>query len=317
MKKNMKKTKNETGRSVHRNTKSLEDAVASFVADVRNMFDRQDREKETHKKNWHSLRDVAPALRKLEEALLAHRGEAPEVPRKPYERKVRRDSIRDHEVEETHESYGLVQINRVQGDARLFGSSLRHQHFFMLRVYRARRLAHDYGERFSTDGRVPIVEVHLSPSQFVEMITTMNYGEGTPCTLDSVEGVDMDPTPEDAGSELKLMVEMFEDRTVEIVDELRRADTDLKKLLNKKSFNKEDKAAIQEAVTRARRFLDDSAPFVLKTFGEHAEKMVAKGKHEVESFIALALQKAGIKSIKDGGGHLLLGSGDEEEQQQD
>jgi len=38
---------------------------------------------------------------------------------------------------------------------------------------------------------------------------------------------------------------------------------------------------------------------------------MAKGRLEVESFIQLALTKAGIKSVRDNKGVLLLGSGDE------
>ncbi len=306
--------KNTTGRSVHQSVKPLEDAVASFITDIDARLEQQMRSEKAKdgRSGWYSIKDVGVPLEKLRAAYLACRGEAPEVPRKPYERKVQRDNVRDVELEETHESYGLAQISRVSGNARLFGSSVRHQHFFRFRIHRARRVATPHGEHFYTDHRVPIIEVSLSPAQFVELITTMNIGDGIPCTINEVEGVHMDPTPDDAGSELKLMVEMFEDRIVETVDKLREHDDSLHVLLNKKSFTKEDKAKIHGIVHTARRLLDDSAPFILKVFGEHAEKMVAKGKLEVESFITLALQKAGIKAIRDSGGNLLLGSGDAE-----
>jgi hypothetical protein len=55
-----------------------------------------------------------------------------------------------------------------------------------------------------------------------------------------------------------------------------------------------------------------SAPFVIKVFGEHVEKAAAKGKLEVEAFIATALHKVGIRAIRDAGGTLLLGDGGDE-----
>lgn len=312
---NKNTNKNTSGRSVHQSIKPLEDAVASFIADIEDRLEQQRRAEKARdgRGGWYTLKDVALPLDKLKAAFLAHRGEGPEVPRAPYQRTVTRNNIRDVEMEETHESYGLAQISRVSGGARLFGSSVRHQHFFYLKVHRGRRVSTPTGEHFYTDGRVPIIEVAFSPAQFVELITTMNIGSGIPCTITEVEGIHMDPTPDDAGNELKVMVEMFEDRIGEAVDKLRAHDNDLGKLLDKKTFNKDDKEKIRSVVHAARRLLDDSAPFILKVFGEHTEKMVAKGKLEVESFITLALQRAGIKSIKDSGGKLLLGSGEGED----
>jgi hypothetical protein len=82
-------------------------------------------------------------------------------------------------------------------------------------------------------------------------------------------------------------------------------------LLEKKTFTKEDKKQIRGIVNDAARLLSDSAPFVIKTFGEHVEKAAAKGKLEVEAFIATALHKVGVKAIRDAGGTLLLGAGEE------
>ncbi len=122
----------------------------------------------------------------------------------------------------------------------------------------------------------------------------------------------MDSTPEDAGSELKLMAENFEDKLVETVDQMRVKLKELDTILDKKSFSKEDKLAIRNILNAGFRVMSDSAPHTLKVFGEHTEKMIAKGKQEVESFFSLVLHNAGIKSIKDSNGHLVLGSGDGE-----
>jgi len=143
------------------------------------------------------------------------------------------------------------------------------------------------------------------------MITTMNSGEGIPCTIENVEGVRMDRTPDDAGSELKVMSDLFKERLAGVVKELNAHDEGLGVLLEKKTFTKEDKKQIRGIVNDAARLLSDSAPFVIKTFGEHVEKAAAKGKLEVEAFIATALHRVGVKAIRDAGGTLLLGAGEE------
>lgn len=308
---NQKKQKNETGRSIHQNTRTLEEAVEHFIADVEEQLERQ--EKDTGHRSHYNLSNISGPLRKLRAALASHTGQAPEVPRKPYKRTTKVGAGRENEIEERHESFGLVNVSRVQGYSKLWGSSVRHHYYFRLQVLRAKRVVTGTMEHFWDDGRVPIVEISLSAAQFVEMITSQNIGSGVPCTISYVEGVPMDEVPEGAGSDLKLMVEMFEDRMVETVDAVRKSDDELAGLLDKKSFTIADKQKIREAVHAARRLIDENAPFILKTFGEHAEKMLARSKMEIDAFIQLAINRAGIKAIKDNNGTLMLGSGDEDD----
>lgn len=305
----MKKNVNETGRSVHQATRSLEEEVAAFIADFE---ERTDESKKSHHRAV--LSDIWGEVRKLKAALAAATGQAAEIPRQKYERTAKKGpgSLNEMDVEERHESYGLIHISRVQGHSRLFGSSVRHQHYFRLRIMRGRRVMTTHGEHYWDDHRVPIVEVSLSPAQFVEMITSQNLGSGVPCTINDVEGVPMDLVPESAGSEIKMTVEMFEDRLVEMVDELRAHEKELNALLDKKSFNKDDKDKIKGIVTKVRRLMDDSAPHAMKLMGEHTEKLIAKGKMEIDAFVQLALTKAGIKAIKDNNGMLMLETGDDD-----
>lgn len=306
----MKKEKNETGRSVHQTTRSLEEEVAAFLTDF-------DERIESTKGHGHRavLSDIWGPIRKLRAALGAATGQSAEIPRQKYERTAKKTTggLNETDVEERHESYGLIHISRVQGHSRLFGTSVRHQHYFRLRIMRGRRVMTTHGEHYWDDHRVPIVEVSLSPAQFVEMITSQNLGSGVPCTINDVEGVPMDLVPENAGNEIKLTVEMFEDRLVEMVDELRAHEKDLGKILDKKSFNRDDKEQIKGIITKVRRMMDDSAPHAMKLMGEHTEKLIAKGKMEIDAFVQLALTKAGIKAIKDNNGMLMLGSGDDGE----
>jgi len=144
-----------------------------------------------------SLRDFWPEIRRLEDAVKRVEAGGPTPDRTPYSAEsVERHG--DKELTERHESFGLVGFSRVQGSTHLFGSHLeRHHHFIVLRVHRAQVVHSSLGyDRHRTDGRVPIVEVEMSAAQFAEAITTMNVGEGVPCTIRSVEGCPMEPVPE-------------------------------------------------------------------------------------------------------------------------
>lgn len=293
----------------------LAKAIAFFIADVEDQLDQQ--EKDTGNRSHYNLSNISGPLRKLKAAYEEHIGTAPDVPRNPYERKVTRGPGRENDIEETHESYGLIQINRMQSTgARLFGSSVRHSNLFRLSISRGKRVMTSFGEHFWNDGRVPIVDVLLSPAQFVEMITSQNMGSGSPCTLSQINGVPMDPVPNDAGSEIKLTVDMFRERLDETIAKLRAHDRDLHKILEKKSFTKDDKEKIAGIVHAARRLMDDDAPHAMKLIGEHTEKIAAKVKQDLDSFIQLAINRAGIKAIRDNGGQLLLGDGGEDKERE-
>lgn len=292
----------EPGRIDQQGLKPLQDAVAGFLERLRYL----------DKTSPHrgAFNDLWGAARQLEAALNAERGTPRPVPRQPYEssrKKSHSGATRPDEIEETHESYGVIHISRVSGSSRrLFGSSVRHGHFFTMKVSRAKRVAGEFGEHFYDTTQ--ICEVHMTAAQFVDAITTMNQGEGIPCTILRVEGVLMDDVPDDAGSELRIIAEGAKEEFEAIAEGFVKAEAELDDLLAKKSLTKDDKQRVKEAVYRARRYFKESAPFAAQMLTEMTEKVVVKGRADIESFMRLALERAGIKSIKDSGGHLILES---------
>ncbi len=286
--------------------KSLETAVGTFLREFRAIAANT-----AYKSAFH---DVSGSLAQLEASYNKARGKPRPVPRQSYESKrtqMHAGDIGERKVVERHESYGVIHISRVQGSSRrLFGSSVKHGHFFTMTISRAERHADSFGESFYETTR--ICEIYMSAAQFVDAMTTMNQGAGIPVTISRVEGVPMDPVPESAGSELKVVADNVGEGLRAVGKLFKDAEKELDGLLDKKALNKDDKQRIREAVYRARRLFDDSAPYAAKVMGEVTERMVAKGRAEVDSFLRLALEHAGIKSIRDSDGHLVLGTGEKE-----
>lgn len=83
---------------------------------------------------------------------------------------------------EHHESYGLAQFSRIGGKSgKLFGSSIEHQHFIELTISRASR-----SRQFQHDHYMPdqeLISVFMSPTQFAELLTSLNVGTGVPVTI--------------------------------------------------------------------------------------------------------------------------------------
>ena len=111
---------------------------------------------------------------------------------------VDRKAIFDDEKVFSHESYGMVQFSRITGrSGRLFGSSLPDQgSFIRLRVVRADRRHHLGRDWYHGESKV-LFEADLSNVQFAELITTMNHGQGAPCTLRFCDGKPMEKPPEE------------------------------------------------------------------------------------------------------------------------
>jgi len=103
-------------------------------------------------------------------------------------------------TQEKHESYGLVGFSRTThgggGDgANLFGCSIKHNHTIVLKIKRATKERSLHDDRYY--GGETLIEVEMSPNQFAEAITSMNIGDGMPCTIRYVGRQRMAECPEE------------------------------------------------------------------------------------------------------------------------
>lgn len=173
----------------------------------------------------------------------------------------------DREQSEHHESFGMLQISRVQGgrgSTRLFGSHLNyHEHTIQLRVLRAYRSFHLSTEWFSPENALPVVEIEMSAAQFAEAITSMNRGAGTPCTIRSVETETMEDLPDEHVPEHRIIVGDFKEEVEGLVLDLNEQLEELDAILDKRHLNKADRAAIRSIVNRSVKLAEDSAPFMV------------------------------------------------------
>jgi len=208
---------------------------------------------------------------------------------------------------EMHPSYGMISISRASaggGGIPLFGSAMRHGNFFILKVKKGSR-RHDLSQDwYSTEG-LPYIEVLLSPSQFVSMITTMNIGTGVPCTIGAIDGKQVEPCPPQA-AETERIRTLFKENMQSLASELADMITKADAILDKKSLNKDDKGFLRGAVRRVQQFFNSNSGFAADQFNKATDKMTAQAKAEVEDFIMTAIQRAGLKAIAEAGGDLSI-----------
>ena len=198
---------------------------------------------------------------------------------------------------ETHESFGLLSLARIQGTPRpLFGSTIRHGDTIRLTISEG-EVYRDFQKNRFTDGK-QFIEVEMSQSQFAEAITTLNVGCGVPVTLRHVAGKQMPPPPsvdfkERAKNELK--AEMGE--LTERIDELSK---DAKEILNSKGTIKAgDKKKLLDDLMFIVQEVRSNIPFAHECFQEAVEETVTHAKAEVDACLTTMREKLG-QQVLDG-----------------
>ena len=207
----------------------------------------------------------------------------------------------DYEREE-HDSFGLIGFSRVSngpGRNLLFGSHLdRHHETIVMRVKTAERshgLSHDWHH-----GRKELIEVEMSPMQFAQLLTTMNFGDGVPCTIRFLTGKGMiDPVPETHLPEQVKILQNVKKEAHEMVASMDERRQRLQEILSQKSLKKADREEIAVLSEAIFRWAENHIPFAFKSFEESAEKVVTAAKAQVEEFTLATLVKAGMEKLRD------------------
>lgn len=186
---------------------------------------------------------------------------------------------------EEHPSYGLLGFYRASSSSAhpLYGSSIQHRDTIHLRLRessKSRELNRDFyfGDRI-------LFDIEMSFSQFANLITSMNQGEGVPVTLRYVHGKPEIPNcPYEDKTEVhkaefkQHLTKVYEESNnlIKIVEE---------KFKTKKSFTKKDQEEILGLLRSIKYDIGTNQSFQLSQFQEQMEQTVTESKGEIESFV--------------------------------
>jgi hypothetical protein len=182
----------------------------------------------------------------------------------------------------------VVSFSRVQGHVDLFGSDIKTGHFIDLRVSTAYETRDFHQTRIYADEE--ILSLSLSNNQFVELITQMNIGRGTPCTLNSFRGATVEPYK---ALDKRLHEEFSEEVTTDLKHNLELINNAISRMsketppLNKTKFT----SYMNELQLYLERLV--SYPeFAIERFQETLDKLELHTKIEVETFISQKLYRS-------------------------
>lgn len=211
-----------------------------------------------------------------------------------------------------HPSYGLLAFNRYSGRSEFFMSPIRHDGGITLTIRTAckyRKLNGDY-----VFGDKQLIEVSMSDEQFARAITSLNQGDGVPCTISWLPDVGRIESEAVLGYR-----ETYDKEVGGVADDAIRHALDVRKfvegLRNKASVSKKDLEQLASLNDRVLMSLRSNLPFVLKRFTEAMDKVETAAKSEILATIDRGLRSAGIEAIKDrlaGGLQALLPAKDDQ-----
>lgn len=208
-------------------------------------------------------------------------------------------------VEETHESYGYIEANRVSGSTRLVGAMTNVlPNFIELRIRGARRIIHQgtNSEHYFAEGPMLVI-VQMSVYQWAELITGMNMA-GHVCTLRNIMGVDLDRVPEEVTTPMEQIVDNLKQEvsTTEVEEEFFKnldalnAKIDAAGLSNKKADD------IKKAVEALRSQVNApkaSAEWAAQCFAETSEKVLTQTRVEIAASLNSLVHQVGVKGLAE------------------
>lgn len=194
-----------------------------------------------------------------------------------------------------HPSFGMLRFSRVHGrSGYLFGSEIQADNYIELTLSEG-HLRRDLSNDWFTDGDTKF-RVKMSPSQFAELITTMNYSPGVPVTIIEEGGERVEQI---SGIESKKTYthNQFRQRMAEFMVEINEKWKEAEKILNKSQLSKKDREELKWFYQRMNQEVKSNIPFFMRCFQEVMDKVVVDAKVEIDSAIQHKIIQAGIKAL--------------------
>lgn len=190
----------------------------------------------------------------------------------------------------THPCYAQIGANRVNGGAVLYGSDFTHQGSIRIAIQTSelhRDLSYD---RYHSDRT--LIEVEMSEAQWATFVSSMNIGDGVPCTLTRRDGKMVPSLPKPTPRR-----EKFNEEAAEACKEAFQAIDQLQQMISDTKLSQKQRDELAKTAERIRSSLNSSLPFVLDQFSEHMEEQVEQAKIAVNGYVHSRMTRAGAAAL--------------------
>jgi len=202
-------------------------------------------------------------------------------------------------TEKTHPSFVQVSFSRVNSSVGevFYGSNIKSNSFIELRIMRSKTMIDGHREwHFSEE---PIIKLKLSPTQFSELLTTMNCGSGVTGTLEWINQGNL-PTGRIPEPPYNNSLDLVEDHIASFEGTLLQDKfTALENSLEETKMSQKDKTALKNRVAILKQELESNLPYYIKVAKEEISKTIDQAKGVIDSFYTGVCTKLGIKALQE------------------
>jgi len=183
-----------------------------------------------------------------------------------------------------HPAFGMIGFSRISGgENTLFGSSIKHNDRIVMRLKHGTQDRHLHYDHYYGYGL--ITEVEMSYSQFAECISTLNVGDGIPCTIRFTEKDGEIPYIKENKSKREQFRNEFSDTILKAMEQVQDQINEIQKSLDdKKSLGIKDRKEIISKLQQVKYNIGSNLDFCVKQFDEQMDKTALEAKGEIEAF---------------------------------
>lgn len=196
-----------------------------------------------------------------------------------------------------HESFGQLTFSRIQCNPaeNFYGSELPQSHYIQMTLTES-EVSRDLSKEWYFPHGKRLAQVRMTSGQFAELITSMNYGSGIPCTVEFIGGEKLERLPTQE-SRKEFVHRKFEDRMSGFAETIRERQSRAKELVKKKTLSKQDIHDLTHHIEWLTGEVERNIPYFAKCFQETMDEVVFEAKTEVENAIQHKISVLGITEL--------------------
>lgn len=198
-----------------------------------------------------------------------------------------------------HKSYALVGFSRISNSVpkRLFGSNVACNTTIRLRIAPGAVTRDSFADHAYAKGN-PFIEVEMTPNQFSELITSMNCGDGVPCTIIQKDGEHYEH--ESFKPRLESIRELFASRLANKFESTFELVLKMKQWLKGKP-TKSQLQEIERGMDSIVQEYKSNIPYFMERLEDNIEDISNEAKAEFENWMVKRIHDTGIKAINESG----------------
>lgn len=183
-----------------------------------------------------------------------------------------------------HPAFGMIGFSRVRGgENTLFGSSIKHNDRITMTLKHGECDRHLHQDGYF--GRGVIAEVEMSYTQFAECISTLNVGDGVPCTIRFTEKDGHIPYIKDNNSKREQFRNEFSETISKAMEQVQNQINQIQESIDKKkNFGVKDRKEIISQLQQVKYNIGSNLNFCVSQFDEQMDKTTLEAKGEIEAF---------------------------------